>query len=420
MNAEIITIGDEILIGQTVDTNSAWIAKQLNAIGIHIRQITSIADTREHILWALAESEPRAELVIMTGGLGPTRDDITKQTLCEYFDTELVMHDDIRERIEKWFNMRGIPVLDVNRKQAELPAACDPVPNTRGTAQGMWFERNGTVFVSMPGVPYEMQGIMSDHLIERFKRHFDAPHIEHYTLMTHGIGESLLADKVADWENSLDQEGIHIAYLPSPGIVKVRLSAVGHNKQEIKEKVKRKADEFLELAGEYVFAIGDQPIEEAIGEMLREERLTLSTAESCTGGGVATSLTRISGSSDYFMGSVVAYHNDIKKAHLGVEQETLDSHGAVSEQTVREMAEGVRQRMGTNFGLATSGIAGPTGGTDQKPVGLVWIAVAGPQRTVTEECRFGHDRERNIQRSIRRVLGLLRAEILALESLQND
>lgn len=420
MNAEIITIGDEILIGQTVDTNSAWIARHLNAIGIHIRQITSVADTREHILWALAESEPRAELVIMTGGLGPTKDDITKQTLCEYFDTHLVMHDVIRERIEKWFEMRGIPVLDVNRKQAELPAACEPVPNTRGTAQGMWFERNGTVFVSMPGVPYEMQGIMTDHLIERFKRHFKAPHIEHHTIMTHGIGESLLADKVADWENSLEAEDIHLAYLPSPGIVKVRLSAVGKDKKAIQEKVFRKAQEFLDLAGEYVFAIGDHPIEEAVGEMLREKKLTLATAESCTGGGVAASLTKIPGSSDYFMGSVVAYHNRIKKEQLGVAQQTLDAHGAVSEQTVCEMAEGVRQRMGADFGLATSGVAGPAGGTDQKPVGLVWIAVAGPHRTVTEECRFGHDRERNIQRSIRRVLGLLRTEILAIESLQND
>jgi nicotinamide-nucleotide amidase len=417
MKAEIITIGDEILIGQTVDTNSAWMAKRLNKLGIAIAQITSISDTREHILWALKEAEPRADLVLMTGGLGPTRDDITKITLCEYFGTELVMHDDIREQIEDYFNRRGVPVLEVNRKQAELPATCTPIPNVRGTAQGMWFEHNGTVFVSMPGVPYEMQGIMEDHLLEKIKNHFTTPHIEHYTIMTHGIGESLLADKVADWEDSLDAEDIHIAYLPSPGVVKVRLSATGDDADAIKEKVKRKAKEFLQLAGEHVFAIGDEPIEKAVGELLRKHKLTVGSAESCTGGGVAAALTSVAGSSDYFMGSIVAYHNKIKMEQLGVQAETLMDHGAVSEATVLEMAEGARKQLGVDYAMATSGVAGPDGGSEEKPVGLVWIAVAGPKRTVAQECRFGRDRERNIQRAIRAVLGLLRSEILEADAL---
>jgi len=413
MHAEIITIGDEILIGQTVDTNSAWMAKQLNAIGISIQQITSIADTREAILNALAEVNERADLVLMTGGLGPTRDDITKFALCEYFETHLVMNDNVREGIETWFEARGIPVLEVNRRQAELPAACEVLRNRRGTAQGMWFEKEGTVFVSMPGVPYEMKGIVEEQLLTKLMNHFERPHIEHYTLMTSGIGESLLAHKVKDWEDSLDAEDIHIAYLPSPGIVKVRLSAFGDDKQAIQEKIQRKAKEFEEQVGEYVFGYNDMPLHEAVGNLLKEHRRTVSTAESCTGGRIAAALAEFPGSSAFFIGGVVAYANEAKMNLLGVDADTLAISGAVSQAVIEAMALGAQQRFATDFAVATSGVAGPDGGTETKPVGTVWIAVATPNGVKSMHHNFGGDRERNIVRAVQATLTLLRNEILA-------
>lgn len=412
MHAEIITIGDEILIGQTVDTNSAWMAKQLNAIGIAVQQITSIADTREAILKALSEVNERADLVLMTGGLGPTRDDITKFALCEYFETHLVMNVDVREAIEKWFTLRGIPVLEVNRRQAELPAACEVLRNMRGTAQGMWFEKEGTVFVSMPGVPYEMQGIVENELIPRLVAHFERPHIEHFTLMTSGIGESLLADKVKDWEDSLDEEDIHIAYLPSPGVVKVRLTAVGKDRDAIREKVHRKAKEFEAKVGEYVFGYNDVPLHQAVGDLLKERGLTVSTAESCTGGRIAAALSHFPGSSAFFMGGVVAYANDAKTEMLGVPALDLQKHGAVSQQVIEAMAAGARKRFRTDFAVATSGVAGPDGGTEAKPVGTVWIAVAGENGVKSVLHSFGGDRERNIVRAVQAALTQLRNEIL--------
>ena len=401
------------MIGQTVDTNSAWMAKQLNAIGISIHQITSISDTREAILNALAEVNERADLVLMTGGLGPTRDDITKITLCEYFETHLVMHDDVREGIEKWFEARGIPVLDVNRRQAELPAACEVLRNRRGTAQGMWFEKEGTVFVSMPGVPYEMKGIVEEQLIPRLIAHFERPHIEHFTLMTSGIGESLLADKIKAWEDSLDAEDIHIAYLPSPGVVKVRLSAIGNDKAAIQEKIQRKAKEFEQQVGEYVFGYNDMPLHEAVGNLLKENRLTVSTAESCTGGRIAAALAEFPGSSAFFIGGVVAYANEAKMNLLGVEAGTLARNGAVSQAVIEAMARGAQQRFATDYAVATSGIAGPDGGTETKPVGTVWIAVATPNGVKSVLHNFGGDRERNIVRAVQATLTLLRNEILA-------
>lgn len=413
MHAEIITIGDEILIGQTVDTNSAWMAKQLNAIGISIHQITSISDTREAILNALAETNERADLVLMTGGLGPTRDDITKVTLCEYFETHLVMHDDVRMGIEKWFESRGIPVLDVNRRQAELPANCDVLRNRRGTAQGMWFEKEGTVFVSMPGVPYEMKGIVEEELLPRLLAHFKRPHIEHFTIMTSGIGESLLADTVKEWEDSLDAEDIHIAYLPSPGVVKVRLSAVGENKEAIQAKIQRKAREFEAIAGRYVFAYNDMPLHQAVGDLLKERQYTVSTAESCTGGRIASALTEFAGSSAFFLGGAVAYANSAKTTFLGVDTASIEAHGAVSQPVIEAMAIGAKERFGSTFAVATSGVAGPDGGSEAKPVGTVWIAVAGPNGVKSTLHSFGGDRERNIVRAVQAALTMLRNEILA-------
>lgn len=415
MHAEIITIGDEILIGQTVDTNSAWMAKMLNGIGVSIHRITSIADEREAILTTLAEVGERAQLVLITGGLGPTRDDITKLTLCEYFETHLVMNDAVRERIEAWFERRGVPILEVNRKQAELPAACEIIENLRGTAQGMWFERDGVVYVAMPGVPYEMQGIVELHLLDKIKARFERPHIEHYTIMTSGIGESLLANMVADWEESLEAEGIHIAYLPSPGIVKVRLTAIGPDAEAIRTAVRKKAEEFEALAGSYIFGYNDEPLEVAVGRLLKERGLTVGCAESCTGGRIAAALAKHPGSSAFFLGGIVAYDNRVKEALLGVDAATLAAHGAVSEATIRAMAEGGRKALGVDFVVATSGVAGPDGGSEQKPVGLVWMAVAGPKRTVAWVQNFNSDRERNIVRATQAALTLLKNEILEIE-----
>lgn len=412
MQCEIVTIGDELLIGQTVDTNSAWIAKQLNAIGVSVTRITSIADEREAILTTLDEVGDRAQLVLMTGGLGPTRDDITKNTLCEYFETHLVMRHDIRQRIEAWFERRGIPVLEVNRRQAELPADCIVLENLLGTAQGMWFERDETVFVSMPGVPYEMQYIVEHHVLRMITERFKRPHIEHLTLMTSGIGESLLADKVKSWEDSLDAEGIHIAYLPSPGVVKVRLTLTGGDAEAIRTAVRKKADEFLAIAGEYVFAEGDTPIEKVVGDELRRRQLTIATAESCTGGRIASVLTAYPGSSAYFKGGVVAYDNNVKVGLLEVPEALIDHQGAVSEAVVKAMAEGVRRRLGTDIGVATSGVAGPDGGTTDKPVGLMWVAVATSNGVIAEMHNFGSDRERNMLRGVRAALNLVRHEIL--------
>ncbi|MFM1932421.1 MAG: hypothetical protein RL226_1724, partial [Bacteroidota bacterium] len=281
MRAEIITIGDEILIGQTIDTNSAWMAKRLNELGIFVYQITSISDQREHIIAALQEAEQRAQLVLITGGLGPTNDDITKKTLSEYFDSPLVRHPEIEAQIVRMFEARGIPVLEVNRQQADLPAACRVMENRRGTAQGMWLERNGVVFVSMPGVPYEMEGIMKEAVLPAIKHHFETPHILHFHILTQGIGESMLAHRIAEWEQSLAVENIKLAYLPSPGAVKLRLTTSGPNPNDLKERIDRKVTEFMAIAGEVVYGFNDETLEVSVGRLLREKGASLCTAESC-------------------------------------------------------------------------------------------------------------------------------------------
>ncbi|MDG1779990.1 MAG: nicotinamide-nucleotide amidohydrolase family protein, partial [Flavobacteriales bacterium] len=331
--------------------------------------------------------------------------------------SHLVMHDDIREKIEAYFASRGLPALEVNKKQAEMPSNATVVPNAKGTAQGMWFDEDDTVYVSMPGVPYEMKCIIEDHLLEMIEKRFDRPHIEHLTVQTAGIGESMLAEMISDWADSLDAEGISLAYLPSPGIVKVRLSASGENKSTVQEKVRRKADEFKSIASEFVFGEGDDQIEDVVGRLLEERNATVSTAESCTGGNIAAKLTSRPGSSKYFQGSIVAYANEVKINQLGVLPSVLEAHGAVSRETVVAMAEGIRSNLNTTFGVATSGIAGPGGGSDEKPVGLIYIAVSGPKGTVTEELRFSSDRSTNILRTVRKALSLLRNEILGLETL---
>jgi len=307
MEAEIITIGDEILIGQIVDTNSSWLGKRLSALGVDIRQITSIRDNRESILQQLADSESRVNLIIITGGLGPTRDDVTKDVLCEFFNTKLVRNEKVLKRIEHFFISREREVLESNCRQADLPLACTILHNLVGTASGMWFEKKGKIFISMPGVPYEMEHLMQEEVMPRLSSHFKLPFIIHHTIMTEGIGESILAEIIRKWEDSLAVEQIKIAYLPSPGMVKIRLTAHGEEKNKLTEKVSRKAKELIELIPTYVYGVNDESPESNIAKLLIEKKLTVSTAESCTGGYLAHLLTSISGSSTYFLGSIVAY-----------------------------------------------------------------------------------------------------------------
>lgn len=411
MKAEIITIGDEILIGQTVDTNSAYMGKELNAIGVSISRITSISDTKEEIIQSITEAQARVDLVILTGGLGPTKDDITKFTLCEYFNTELIVYPEIEKYVREIFEKRNRPILDVNLKQAELPKDCVIIPNKIGTASGMWFERFGKVVVSMPGVPYEMKYLMQNGVLSKIQETFDTPTVLHKTVMTTGAGESFLADKIKDWEDSLGSEEIHIAYLPSSGIVKIRLTMVSENRAAAQEKIDRKVMELLQIIPNYIYGFDDLPLEKAVGDLLLENQLTVSTAESCTGGYLAHLITSIPGSSSYYFGSVLSYANEIKQQELGVQQSDLDSYGAVSQQVVEQMASAVRLKMNTDFGIATSGVAGPDGGSEEKPVGMVWIAVASKVGVIAKCFHFENDRGRNIQRASIAALNMLRLEI---------
>ena len=407
MKVEIITIGDEILIGQIVDTNSAWMAQELNDIGAKVERIVTISDGMDEIVSALSEAEKRSDIVLITGGLGPTKDDVTKKALAQYFNCGFTFYPEIEAHIAKLFARFGREMSKLNSLQAELPSACEPLQNNLGTAPGMWFERNGTVFVSLPGVPYEMKGLMQEHVLPRIKRGFNMPVIMHQTVLTMGMGESWLSERIAYWEDALPQ-GIKLAYLPSPGRVRLRLSAFGKDETILAKTLQIEVDKLIAIIPELVYGFNTDTIEAVVGNLLREQGKTVSTAESCTGGLIAHKLTSISGSSDYFLGSVVAYANEIKMDSLGVSEQNLIDFGAVSEQVVIQMADGVKKRLKTDYAVATSGIAGPNGGTSEKPVGTVWIAVAGPNGTFAKKFLFGQNRERNIEIAANTALNLLR------------
>jgi nicotinamide-nucleotide amidase len=411
MKVEIITIGDEILIGQIVDTNSAWMGTKLNEIGAKVDRILTISDDLGEIIKALRDSEERADLVLITGGLGPTKDDVTKKAFAQYFDCGFTFHPDIAEHIARLFARFGKQLTEINRLQAELPSACEPLQNDQGTAPGMWFEKNRTVFVSMPGVPYEMKGIMLNHVLPRVRSKFNTPIILHRTILTMGMGESWLSEKIADWESSLPS-GFKLAYLPSPGRVRLRISAYGARADSLESRMESEVQKLLSIIPELVYGFDDDTIESVVGQLLKSAGHTVATAESCTGGLIAHKITSVSGASDYFLGSVVSYSNEVKINALGVNENDLKEFGAVSEQVVRQMAEGVRKQLKTDVGIATSGIAGPNGGTDEKPVGTVWIAVSGPSRTIAKNFQFGHDRGRNIEISANTALNMLRKELI--------
>jgi len=406
MNCEIITIGDEILIGKIVDTNSAWMAAELNAVGVWVQQISSVSDDAMHIVKALEEARQRAEIVLITGGLGPTKDDVTKKTLLHYFGGELVTNSDQLKIIHAIFNSYGRVVSEVNEKQAEVPSTCTCLVNRFGTAPGMWFDLGTHIVVSMPGVPYEMKELMRSEVLPRLQNRFTLPAIVHRTFRTQGVGESMLAEWISDWEDQLPSH-IKLAYLPSPGEVKLRLTAKGTDAETLNREVDLLADGLYARIGKHIYGEGEQKLEQLIHAKLLEMGVTLSLAESCTGGSIASMLTALPGASRYFTGSLVAYSNKVKASSLGVSTETLKRYGAVSEQTVCEMAMGAKHVFKTEYALAVSGIAGPDGGTAEKPVGTVWLALAKPNALLSKQYRFSTNRERNIRMASLAALKLL-------------
>lgn len=412
MRADIITIGDEILIGQIVDTNSAWIAARLGEIGVSIRRKYSIGDRREEIIDAVEESLAKSELVIITGGLGPTKDDITKRVLAEIFHSPMVCDQETYERVERMMKARGIAFNDLNKGQAMVPECCTVLANHKGTAPGMWFEREGRVVVSLPGVPFEMEALMLESVLPKVSEHFDLAAVVHKTAITYGLAESMMAEHIAAWEDALPPH-LHLAYLPSPSQLRLRLSAYDMDKAQAEKEIDEQFEQLLPLLGDYFVGWGDTTVQSAVAKLLLEKGATLSAAESCTGGALSAKFTAMSGASEYFWGGVVSYDNSVKENVLGVSRSNLDTYGAVSEQVARQMAEGVRRVCGTTYGVATTGIAGPSGGTPDKPVGTVWMAVATPTRTIAKVVVHGKIRAVNIERAATAAINMLRLELKA-------
>jgi len=411
MKAELITIGDEILIGQIVDTNSAWMGQQLNLHGIEVYQVTSVHDQHDHILKAFQEAENRVDLVLITGGLGPTKDDITKKCLCEYFGTELLFNPEVFEHVRSLLSSRNVVINQLNRDQALLPASCQVLHNSAGTASGMWFERNNTIFVSMPGVPFEMEAIMAEEVFPRLIQLGITQSIVHKTVLTIGLPESMLAEKIEKWESDLP-EFIKLAYLPSPLMVRLRLSAYGSDKSLLETEIANQVKELLVIIPENIFGFDHDNLAMVIGRTLVKSSQTLAVAESCTGGNIAHYVTSNPGSSAYFKGGVVAYSNEIKTSLLNVSSEIIDKFGAVSQEVAEAMAQGARKVLQADYSVATTGIAGPDGGTEEKPIGTVWIAVAGASVVKSKMYLFKHNRERNIIRTSQTALNMLRIFIL--------
>lgn len=420
MTAELLTIGNEILIGQITNTNAVWMAQQLNLIGVSVIHMSSVADDRSSILKAFEDAHHRANIVLITGGLGPTKDDITKKTFCDYFETDLVLNENVLKDVTEFFSKRNKEVSDVNKKQAEVPNGCLVLRNKNGTAPGMWMERNNTIFVSMPGVPYEMQGIMTDSVLPEIKKRFTLPFIYHKTILTQGIGESVLSELISDWEDALAEKEIGLAYLPSPGIVRLRLSSLGYKETELRNKIDSEVEKVKHLIGKYIYGYEeygkDQPkIEEIVGQLLLEKGLKLGLAESCTGGYISHLITSVAGSSNYYNGCIVPYHNEFKNALLKVDLTVFEKHGAVSKECVIAMVKETLSIFNADVAIAVSGIAGPAGGTVDKPVGTTWIAVAFKDQIIQKQFVFGDNRQRNIQMAAMNALNMLRKLILKIE-----
>lgn len=416
MKSEIITIGDEILIGQIVDTNSAWMAQQLNSIGVSVSQITSISDEKNHILKTLQDAESRADIILVTGGLGPTKDDITKNTVCEYFGSKLVLHEKSLLNIKTFLEKRGVnTIINNNRNQALVPDNCCVLENYIGTAPGMWLEKNNKVFIFMPGVPFEMQFLVTNEVLPRLKSKFKLPEIVHKTIHVYGIPEAYLAEKISDWESALNQN-IKLAYLPSPGLIRLRFSITGNNKPELLKQIDSEITKLKQLIPDNIISTDEKKIEEVIADLLKSKNATLSTAESCTGGAIAQAITSVSGSSAYYKGSIISYSNDVKINELGVLLSDLERYGAVSKEVVEQMAVRVRLKINTDYSIAVSGIAGPSGGTAGKPVGTIWIAVASAHKVISKKFQFGDNRIRNIERAKNTALDMLRKFLISIDT----
>ena len=413
MNAEIITIGDEILIGQITDTNSQWMATELNKIGVSVFQITSIQDEKQHILNALKEAQERADIVLITGGLGPTKDDITKKTIAEYFnDHELIEYPKVTDHIKHMFAKYNIPYKEIQRYQAQLPSKAELLMNRLGTAPGMWFYENNTVFVSMPGVPYEMKGLMTYYVLPKIREQFHLPHIIHKTVMTYGQGESSIAERIEDWEDNLPAF-LKLAYLPSFGRVRLRLSAKGSDRDVLQKTLDQRIEELQEIISDIITGFHEGGIiEHYVGKLLKDRNLTLSTAESLTGGKIASTVVSVSGASSYFKGSVVVYSAEMKSQLLGVSKESIEQFSVVSEQVAKEMAILAREKMQTDYAIAVTGNAGPTTDETDKSVGVVYVAIASKNGVECQEFNFGQPREKVINRTVNKSLQMLQEEIL--------
>lgn len=411
VNACIITIGDELLIGQTIDTNSAYIGQELNKIGIWVKRRIAIGDVKEEILTALKEQSKDCAVLIITGGLGPTADDITKPTLCEYFHAKLVVDAGALQNVKDIFAKMNRPLIERNLKQAEVPDNCTVLPNTRGTAPGMWWKKEEVIYVSLPGVPNEMKGLMQHSVLPKLKESLELPGVAHRTLLTSGIGESTLADTIEDFENNLPSH-IKLAYLPAYGQVRLRLTGRGSNKEQLNTELDEQFEKLKPLVKDWMVADKDISLEEAVSQLLKTKKKTVATAESCTGGYIAHLITSKAGSSSIYNGSIVSYANEVKENLLGVKPETLQQYGAVSEQTVIEMVQGVLKAIHTDYAIATSGIMGPDGGSPEKPVGTVWIAVGNKEKVKASQHFFRYDRTRNIEMTAQTALTLLRRFIL--------
>lgn len=413
MKATIVTIGDEILIGQIVDTNSSYIAKALDKIGIATHEMLSISDDKEHILNTFQKLQNNVEVVIITGGLGPTKDDITKKTFCDYFEDTLVENEavllHVKEIIEGIYKR---PITQINREQALVPTKAKVLFNKAGTAPGMWMEKENTVFISLPGVPYEMKYLIENEVIPNLIQKFERPHIIHQTIMTYGRGESLIAEQIEEWEDSLPNF-IKLAYLPSPGKVRLRLTARGNNKETLQKEIEKQVKLLDLLIHDIIVGYNeDEPIEVVLGKLLTDKKHTIATAESCTGGKIATLLSSVSGASNYFKGSVVSYATQTKMDILGVSKTTIDTHGVVSAAVAKEMALGVQQLTKADYAIATTGNAGPSKGDTVADLGTVFIAIATPNEVFTEEFNFGQPREKVIDRAVSKALELVYKEIL--------
>jgi nicotinamide-nucleotide amidase len=413
VNASIITIGDELLIGQVIDTNSAWMAQQLNDIGVAVIKRVAVGDSYKEIWNALDTESKDADIILITGGLGPTSDDITKPVLCDYFGGKMIINDAALKNVKYLFEqVFKRPITEVNLQQAEVPDVCEVILNKRGSAPGMIFHKGKTVYVSMPGVPYEMKGIMERSVIPMLKEKFELPLIAHRTIVTAGIGESALAETIKDFENELSKD-IRLAYLPNYGMVRLRLSTSGFDKKAIEENINKHFEKLKSLTKEYFVTDVDDTMPVIIGKILKGKNKTVSTAESCTGGYISHLITTVPGSSAYYEGSIISYSYNVKETLLGVKKDTLEKCGAVSEQTVIEMLDGLLKKLNTDYGIAVSGIMGPDGGMPEKPVGTVWIAVGNKEGHQTQKINLRFNRERNIEVTGMMALNFLRKFILS-------